>query len=196
MTPADDLDALKRARHDCCTSAIINEKLPSEGKLSMLDKLDFMVRFWRLKARNEARGVPLSGFERVELLSLLQLMAGEQHLPEAGPAPKTDQSFPLQVMVGGSFKSGELRLVCPDGIEIVTKAPLLPGQRTIVRFADAIAGVEYALPCLVAWCYRDGEESVSASIALRIDGLPTRTTFSMPELSVWRPSQVTASRES
>ena len=31
----------------------------------MLDTLEFMVEFWGLKARNEARGKPLSGFERV-----------------------------------------------------------------------------------------------------------------------------------
>jgi hypothetical protein len=193
MTPADDLGELGTT---AASPAINDEKLPSEGKLSMLDKLDFMVRFWRLRARNEAQGMPLSGFERVELLSLLQLLASEQHLPEAGPAPKTDQSFPLQVMVGGGFQSGELRLVCPDGIGIASKMPLPPGQRTIVRLADAIAGVEYALPCLVVWCYRGGQESIFASAALRIDGLPTRTTFSMPELSVWRPSLVSAPRES
>lgn len=162
----------------------------------MLDKLDFMVRFWRLKARHEARGKPLSGFERVELLSLLQLMAGDQHLPEAGPAPKIEQGVPLQVMVAGGFQSGELRLVCPDGIVIASKTPLTPGQRTIARLVDAIAGVEYALPCVVVWCYRGGQESIFASAALRIDGLPTRTTFSMPDLSVWRSSQVTAPRES
>ncbi|MCK6588708.1 MAG: hypothetical protein HUU21_26710 [Polyangiaceae bacterium] len=176
--------------------ALSDEKRPGEGKLSMLDKLDLMVRFWRLKARNEARGKPLSGFERVELLSLLQLMAADQNLPEAGPAPKTEQGFPLQVMVAGGFQSGELRLICPDGIVIASKTPLTPGQRTIARLVDAIAGVEYALPCVVVWCYRGAAESIFASAALRIDGLPTRTTFSMPELSVWRPSQMTAPRES
>lgn len=162
----------------------------------MLDKLEFMIKFWGLKGRNEARGKPLSGFERVELLSLLQLMASDQHLPDAGPAPRTEQRCPLQIMVAGGFQSGELRLVCPDGIVIVSKTPLAAGMRTIARLVDAIAGVEYALPCVVVWCYRGRPESLVASAALRIDGLPTRTTFSMPELSVWRPSQMTAPRES
>jgi hypothetical protein len=168
-------------------------KLPSGGKLSMLDKLDFMVRFWRLKARDEARGKPLSGFERIELLSLMKLMAGDKHLPEAGPLPKAQQSVPLELLGSGVFHGGELRLVCPDGIMVASKAPLTSGQRTIARLVDAIAGVEYALPCVVVWCYRGARETSLSTAALRIDGLPTRTTFSMPELSVWRsPHQGTA----
>lgn len=159
----------------------------------MLDKLDFMVRFWRLKARHEAQGRPLSGFERVELLSLLKLVAGDQHLPEAGPAPRSAQSVPLQILVAGRFQRAELRLVCPDGIVTAGPTPLAAGQRTIVRLVDAIAGVEYALPCVVVWHYAGSDEGVSA---LRIDGLPSRTTFSMPELSVWRSPQMAAARES
>src|SRR5262249_38730949 len=49
---------------------------------TMLDKLDFMVRFWQLRARHDAIGAPLSAFERVELLSLIRLMAQDLRLPE------------------------------------------------------------------------------------------------------------------
>jgi hypothetical protein len=165
---------------------------PSEGRISMLDKLDFMVRFWRLRARHEALDKPLTAFERVELLSLLQLMATDQHLPDPGPAPRTEHSFPIQITASGGFLGGELRLVCPDGIVIAASAPLPAGQSTLVRLVDAIAGVEYALPCVVVWSYV-GSPSAAA---LRIDGVPTRTTFAMPELSVWRSSPSVAPQES
>ena len=43
----------------------------------------------------------------------------------------------------------------------------------ILRAADAITGVEYALPCNVLWVYR-GAPTI---VALSIDGIPTRTIF-------------------
>lgn len=154
----------------------------------MLDKLDFMVRFWRLRARHEASDTPLLPSERVELLSLLQLMATDQHLPDPGPLLFEDAGIPVQLTFGGGFLAGELRLVCPEGVVITARAPMVrPGQITVVRMADAIAGVEYTLPCVVAWTF----SGAPSSIALRVDGIPARTTFAMPELSVWQPSITT-----
>ena len=80
----------------------------------------------------------------------------------------------------------------PAIVGFYRRSHLTAGQRTIARLVDAIAGVEYALPCVVVWCYRGARESSMSTAALRIDGLPTRTTFSMPELSVWRSSQQAA----
>jgi hypothetical protein len=165
---------------------------PDTERISMLDKLDFMVRFWRLRARHEVLEQPLSAFERMELLSLLQLMATDQTLPEPGPPPRAEQSFPLQITAFGGFMSGELRRVCPDGIVIACSAPLTAGQSTMVRLVEAIAGVEYVLPCVVVWSYA-GSPSAAA---LRIDGVPTRASFAMPELSVWRSSPSTVAQES
>ena len=42
-----------------------------------MEKLDFLVRFWELRARYEAIGIPLTKSERFELLSLMQLVASE-----------------------------------------------------------------------------------------------------------------------
>ena len=150
----------------------------------MLDKLDFMVRFWRLRARHGALDLPLSAFERVELLSLMQLMATDQQLPDAGPPPRSEHGIPVQLTAPGGFISGELRMVCPEGIVIACRSQTTAGQRTIVRAADAIAGVEYAIPCVVAWVYA----GPPGAMALRIDGAPTRTTVAMPELNGWRTS--------
>lgn len=154
----------------------------------MLDKLDFMVRFWRLRARHDERGSPLSPSERIELLSLLQLLATDQHLPPPGPLAFSDGSIPVQLTVGGGFLAGELRIVCSEGLLITCSAPMVrAGQITVVRIADAIAGIEYTLPCVVAWTSNEA----TPWMALRVDGAPARTNFTMPELSVWQPSPVT-----
>ncbi len=151
----------------------------------MLDKLDFMVRFWRLRERHEALETPLLPSERVELLSLLQLMATDQQLPAPGPLVFSEGGIPVQLTALGGFLAGELRFVCPEGIVITCRAPMVRrGQITVVRMADAIAGVEYTLPCVVAWTFN----GAPASMALRVDGVPTRTGFAMPELSVWQPA--------
>lgn len=155
----------------------------------MLDKLDFMVRFWRLRARHEALEKPLSAFERAELLSLLQLMATDEHLPKAGPPPRSDMGLPVQIMAPGGFILGEIRLVCPEGIVVACKTTMRAGQSIIVRMADAIAGVEFTLPCVVDWAYT-GVPGALSSMAFRVDGIPTRTTFAMPELGLWRSSFV------
>ena len=42
-----------------------------------MEKLDLLVRFWELRLRYEALGMPLNRQERLELLSLLQLMASD-----------------------------------------------------------------------------------------------------------------------
>ena len=95
------------------------------GSLSMLDKLDFMVRFWKLRERHEALETPLLPSERVELLSLLQLMATDQHLPAAGPLVFSEGGIPVQLTVGGGFLAGELRFVCPEGLVITCRAPMV-----------------------------------------------------------------------
>lgn len=134
----------------------------------MIEKLDFMVRFWQLQARHNALGEPLTTGERVELLSLLRLMSTDQRLPDTGPAPRTDQGIPVQLTAPGGFLSGELRLVCADGIVLACASPLHAGQSTIVRLADAVLGVEYTLPCVVLWSY----VGTPSAMALRVDGAP------------------------
>src|ERR1051326_7692126 len=80
----------------------------SEGS-TMLDKLDFMVRFWQLRARHDAIGAPLATFARVEFLSLIRLMADDLRLPDPGPAPKIEGGLPVQMTAPGGFLAAELR---------------------------------------------------------------------------------------
>jgi hypothetical protein len=148
----------------------------------MLEKLDFMVRFWQLRARNVALGLPLSPRERVELLSLLQFMATDASLPDPGKPPATDQGVPVQLAAPGGFLSGELRLVCAEGIVVACASPMRSEQSTIVRLADAVSGLEYTLPCTVAWSY----VGAPSAMALRVDGAPARMSFAIPEPGMWR----------
>jgi len=148
----------------------------------MLDKLDFMVRYWQLRARHDAMGAPLAPFERVELLSLIRLMSQDLRLPEPGPAPRVEGGIPVQMTAPGGFLAAELRIVCAEGIVVACAASLRVGASTIVRLADAVSGLEYTLPCTVAWSFH----GAPSSIALRVDGAPSRVTFAVPMPGMWR----------
>ncbi len=49
----------------------------------VIEKIDFLVRFWELKARRESCGDPLAASEQVELLSLMQLMTVDRKVQGA-----------------------------------------------------------------------------------------------------------------
>ena len=148
----------------------------------MLEKLDFMVRFWQLRVRHGALGAPLTSVERIELLSLLRLMSTDLRLPEPGPAPRSDCGLPVQLTAPGGFISGELRMVCADGMVVACATPMRSGNSTIVRPADAVSGFEYTIPCVLEWAHV-GRPS---AMALRVDGAPARLTFAIPERGMWR----------
>ena len=122
----------------------------------MIEKLDFLVRFWELKARNASLGMPLQSREQIELLSLMQLVTGDLDAPPVGPVARPKGALPAQMIGDGTILPVEIRNVT----------------------ADAISGVEYALPCKVLWLYR----AAPTIIALVVDGNPTRAVFAgIPE---------------
>lgn len=147
----------------------------------MLEKLDFMVRFWDLKARHAAVGAPLTALELGELLSLLSLMASGDPLPEPGPAPHTDGVI-VEMTARGSFLAAELRLVCAGGLVLASFVALPRGTSTLVRVVDPASGTEYTLPCVAEWSYPGNPTAV----ALRIDGVPARAHAGAPEMGAWR----------
>lgn len=146
----------------------------------MLEKLDFMLRFWDLQARYGALGALLSNVEQIELLSLIRLMSTDLPLPDAGPAPNVDPSAPVRLTVPGGFLLGELRLVCAGGLVIACDTPLRAGQSTLLSLANEQGGVEYTLPCLVTWTYPGPQ----AALALRVDGAPERLDASRPQSEI------------
>jgi hypothetical protein len=147
----------------------------------MLEKLDFMMRFWSLMARHEALGAPLSPAERVELLSLLGLMATDDPLPPPGPPPRSEHALEAQITAQGRFVGVEVRMVCARGVVVACLSPLPPGDSTVVRLADQVSGMDYAVPCVVEW----GIEGSPSAMALRVDGAPARMTFVEPEALGW-----------
>lgn len=148
----------------------------------MLEMLDFMVRFWQLRARHGATSPTLTASERTELLSLLQMLACDLHLPAAGPAPKVEHGLPAQLTAPGGFLAGELRYVCPEGLIVASTSPLRCGTSTVVHVADAVAGVEFEIPCVVQWA----RVGVPSAMGLRVDGDPRRMAFAIPPPGMWR----------
>jgi hypothetical protein len=160
------------------------ETLPFDGlerRSLMLEHLDFMVRFWQLRARHGAAGQPLSAREQAELLSLLGLFSNDEKLPLPGVVPSVT-GIPAQLTGPVGFVAGDLRGISVEGLLVVTSAPLTPGDCTIVRMADAVSGIEFAVPCIVAWAKR-GRPS---SNGLLVDGIPSCQPFHPTESGMWR----------
>jgi hypothetical protein len=147
-----------------------------------MEKLDLLVRFWELRVRYEALGMPLDKQERIELLSLLQLMASGDEAPPVEALDKSRRGVPVQLTAGSGFLAGELKDLSYDRL-VVGTAELMPvGHRTIVYVADAVTGVEYTLPCVIASTRADSP----CLIVLTPDGLPLRSQFTVPSSGLWR----------
>lgn len=145
---------------------------------ALIDKLDFLVRFWELKARNISLGDPLAPREQIELLSLMQLVTGDLDVPPVGPVDRPRSALPGQMIGDGTILSVEIRSVSAAAVVVSCAGTVPVGAQIILRAADAITGVEYALPCKVLWVYK-GSPTI---VALSVDGIPTRSVFAgVPE---------------
>lgn len=150
----------------------------------MIEKLDFLVRFWELKARNEKLGEPLGGSEQIELLSLMQLVTGDVDAPPYGPVSRPKSALPAQMIGDGTILNVEIRKVTAQAVIVSCAGAVPPFAPVILRTADAITGVEYVLPCTVLWVYR----AAPTIVALRVDGIPTRAVFAgVPEPRIAMP---------
>ena len=147
-----------------------------------MEKLDFLVRFWELRGRYEAQGVPLSKVERLELLSLLQLIAAEDEPSSIEAIDPSRRGLPVQITAGSGFLAADLKDLSAERLVVGAVSPLPRGHRTILYAADAVTGVEYALPCVVVW----SREDEPCLIGLAPDGLPTRAMFTVPVTGLFR----------
>jgi hypothetical protein len=144
----------------------------------LIDKLDFLVRFWELKARNASLGQPLAPKEQIELLSLMQLVTGDLDVPVIGPVDRPRGALPAQMIGDGTILPVEVRSVSAAAVVVSCASSVPPLSPVILRAADAITGVEYALPCTVLWVYK----ASPTILALSVDGIPTRAVFAeVPE---------------
>ena len=147
----------------------------------MFEKLDFLVRFWQLKARHATcsshpahrTGDPLSLSEQRELLGLLQLVTTDLPIPRPGKLARTGGSMPAQVIGDGAIRPVEIRAVMAGSLLVTSLTGFDVGASLILRAADAVLGVEYSIPCKVQWSYSGAPHSM----ALVIDGVPTRSDF-------------------
>jgi hypothetical protein len=139
----------------------------------VIEKLGFLVRFWELKARHATLGEPLAPQEQLELLSLMQLVTGDFRMPEPGPVARTPGALPAQLIGEGTILPIEVRVVTAAGLIVAALKTISTSERVIVRTADALSGVEFALPCEVSWVY-DGSPCI---MGLVVDGIPTRSEF-------------------
>jgi hypothetical protein len=150
----------------------------------LLDKLDFLVRFWELKARNSSLGEALSASEQIELLSLMQLVTSDLEIPPPGPCERRLHTLPAQMIGDGTILPVEIRNVAAGAVIVSCASTVPAGAQVILRATDAITGVEYVLPCNVHWVYR-GAPTI---IALGVDGIPTRRVFAgVPEPRLTMP---------
>jgi hypothetical protein len=147
-----------------------------------MEKLDFLVRFWELRARYEAIGVPLTKNERFELLSLLQLVATEDEPSAIETIDPSRRGVPVQLTAGSGFLSGDLKILSSERLVIGAVHPLPLGERTVAYIADAVTGIEYTVPCIVTWA----REDEPCLIGLAPDGLPSRSQFTVPKSGLWR----------
>jgi hypothetical protein len=145
----------------------------------VIEKLDFLVRFWELKARHATLGQPLAPKEQVELLSLMQLVVGETDIPAAGPVARSRTTLPAQLIGDGTLRAVEIRALSAAALLVATALPLTVGAQVIMRATDAVSGVEYALPCMVMWVH-PGTTQEPTTMALVVDGIPARTIFASP----------------
>ncbi len=153
---------------------MVRNPMPSVADTSgVIEKIDFLVRFWELKARSDSCGNPLAPSEQLELLSLMQLMTVDRKVQPAGPVTRGPGAIPAQVIGDGAIQPVEIRNVSAAAILVASSSAFSPGAQVIVRIADAVSGLEFALPCEVTWAY----QGAPCTMALAVDGIPTRTDF-------------------
>ena len=141
----------------------------------MINKLGFLVRFWELRARHATLGQPLSASEQVELLSLMQLVTGDFKMPPPGTCARPLNPLPAQLIGEGTILAVEVRYVCAAAILIASVKSMAIAERVLIRTADAVSGVEYTLPCTLAWVH----EASPCIMALAVDGIPMRSDLLM-----------------
>lgn len=140
----------------------------------MTERFDVLVRFWELRARYDATGVPLTEAERNELLSPVDSAASEGDTkPGPRDAEVSPRGVPATLTVDNGSFAAHLRQIAPELLVVSAAEPLAPGERTTVHVADAVSGVEYRLPCVVRWARDEGPWLMGLAVA----GIPTRATF-------------------
>jgi hypothetical protein len=142
----------------------------------VIEKIAFLVRLWELMARHTTTGDSLSGTESIELLSLMQLVTDDLHMPEPGSCARPADAVPAHLIGQGVIVAAEVRYVCAAALLAASAKGMTRGSQVVARIADEVRDIEYVLPCSVEWVH-DGKPSI---MALVVDGIPTSTEYSSP----------------
>lgn len=146
----------------------------------VLEKIDFLIRFWELRARHESAGAALDPSEQRELLSLLQLVTDDLKVPDACALPMgAGAQCPAQAIGEAGVVQVDVRMVTASALVVTGARKLVVHEAVIVRAADAVGGVEYSLPCRVAWVHSGSP----VTMALVVDGVPTRSVFDSDDVA-------------
>ncbi len=148
----------------------------------MLDMIELIFEFQLLSGKRDLLGIPLTDEERGRVygLGLLLDVASEGSGTQA-PLVRPDIKSPVQFTTPQGFGVGYVRELGGMGLTIVTRKPLGPGQRTVVRLADPTGGREFVFPCKVVWS-RPGPDP---AMGLAFDGVPMRMSFRVPPPGEW-----------
>ena len=139
--------------------------------LALIDKLRFLVRFWDLTARHAMNA--LASAEKLELHALLKVATQDARLPPRGIVSRTPDSIAGELIGEFGFVRCELRQVNAAGFVVAGYRGIKAGTSLILRVSDELRGVDYAIPCSVVWTHEIG----TSTMALKIDGTPTETSF-------------------
>lgn len=148
----------------------------------MLDMIELIFEFQLLSGKRDLLGIPLTEEERGRVYGLGLLLDVSA---DGGGAPATlvrhEIKSPVQFTTPQGFGVGYVRELGGTGMTIVTRKPLGPGQRTVVRIADPTGGREFVFPCKVIWS-RPGPDP---AMGLAFDGVPMRMSFRVPPPGEW-----------
>jgi len=144
-----------------------------------MNLLDIVFEHQELLHRKQSVDAPLDDAENARLLGLDRLLKGEYLGVEQPSLATLLHPIPAQFTRPGGFGAGEIRSVSANGMAVVTSHPAAIGERTIVRIADPLAGVEYVFPGKVVWVHDN-------VMGVGFDGLPTRAPFLLPTRTSWR----------
>src|SRR3972149_3068070 len=107
---------------------------------------------------------------------MIQMVTSTTITADPDPSSSLRRGIPVQLTAGSGFLAGDVRGLRADGLVGGAAEPISPGVRTIAYVADAVSGVEYSMPCVVAWAY-DAEPWM---MGLALDGLPARAELMAP----------------
>lgn len=136
----------------------------------MIHKLDFLVRFWELNARHRDDADTLSASERIELLSLMQLVIDDLQPPERGSCARPPTAIGVDLIGDGTIARVELRYVSAGALVVTSQDAFGADGPLVLRAVHPTTRAETSFPCKVLWTYG----SHPTTTALVVDGIPQR----------------------